>query len=193
MLPDFPETKRLFARAFQTYMRRKAREVSPYSMVQTHHLHEGRTMQIVRSDKSESESALVQMSSLIEFKLDEIEDLTLEKVVAKIDATVVDIVRQQVSLVRERLSTELPESQTVDGKGRKFDGEIVLQALDRMQMEFYPDGTPHEIFVDAPPEKIAAAMKEIENSPELKKRHEELVQKKREEWCAREADRKLVG
>jgi hypothetical protein len=174
-------------------MRRKAREMSPYGMVQIHYLHEGRTMRIVRSDKSESESGLVQMSSGIEFKVDELEELTLDKVVAKIDAMVVDMVRQQVSFVRERLSSELPESQSVDGKGKKLDGELILQALDRMQMEFYPDGTPHKIFLDAPPELIASAMQEIENSPELKKRHEQLIEKKREEWRAREADRKLVG
>ena len=55
MLPDFPETKILFSRFFQTYMRRKAREISPYGVVQTRYLHEGRAMKITRADQSESD------------------------------------------------------------------------------------------------------------------------------------------
>ena len=79
MLPDFPETKRLFSRFFRTYMRRKVREVSPYGAVQTRYLHEGRAMKITRADQSESTSGMEQLSVHLEIKFDEIENLTLQK------------------------------------------------------------------------------------------------------------------
>jgi hypothetical protein len=40
---------------------------------------------------------------------------------------------------------------------------------------------------------MAAVEQEFQNSPELQKRHEDLMARKWEEWRAREADRKLVG
>ena len=35
--------------------------------------------------------------------------------------------------------------------------------------------------------------KELESNPELKRKFDEMMEKKKEEWRAREADRKLVG
>jgi len=50
--------------------------------------------------------------------------------------------------------------------------------------------------VDGPlftPERMAAMDKELESNPELKRKFDEMMEKKKEEWRAREADRKLVG
>ena len=196
MLPDFPETKRLFSRFFRTYMRRKVREVSPYGAVQTRYLHEGRTMKITRADQSESTSGMEQLSVHLEIKFDEIESLTLQKAIEKHDAMIADMVQKQTHFVRERMSSEIPESQTLNAKGRKFDAQVVIEMLEKMQIDFYPDGTPHEIFVDGPlftPERMAAVDKEFESNPELKRKFDEMMEKKKEEWRAREADRKLVG
>ena len=196
MLPDFPDTKRLFSRFFQTYMRRKIREVSPFSAVQTRHLHEGRAMKITRADQSESTSGLQQLSAHIEVTFDEIKDLTLKKAIEKHDAMIADMVRKQTHFIRERMSSELPESQTLDARGRRFDAQVVLDMLEKMQFDFYPDGTPHEIYVDGAlftSERMAAVDKELESDPELKRKFDEMMEKKKEEWRAREADRKLVG
>lgn len=196
MLPDFPETKNLFSRFFRTYMRRKFREVSPFSVLQTRHLHEGRAMRIIRADQSESTSGMEQLSAHLEIKFDEIENLTLQKAIEKHDAMVVDLVRKQTHFIRERMTSEIPESQTLDAKGRKFDAQLLIEMLEKIQIEFYPDGRPHELFVDSSlftPERMAAVEKEIESNPELKRRFDEMMERKKEEWRAREADRKLVG
>lgn len=195
MLPDFPETKRLFNRFFRTYMRRRAREISPYGAVQTRHFHEGRAMKITRADQSVSTSGMEQLSVLFEIKYDEIENLTLQKAIEKHDAMIVEMVQKQINFIRERMSSEIPESQSLDAKGRRFDAQILIEILEKMQIDFYPDGTPHEIFLDPPPtpEVMAAVDKEFESKPELKMKFDKLMEKKKEEWHAREADRKLVG
>lgn len=196
MLPDFPETKRLFSRFFRTYMRQKIREVSPYGAVQMRYLHEGRAMKITRADLSESTSGMEQLSTHLEIKFDEIENLTLQKSIEKHDAIIADLVQKQTHFIRERLSSEIPETQTLDAKGRRFDAQVVIDMLEKMQIEFYPDGTPHKIFVDGPlftPERMAVVDKEFESNPELKRKYDEMMEKKKEEWRAREADRKLVG
>lgn len=196
MLPDFPETKRLFSRFFRAYVRRKVREISPYGAVQTRYYHEGRAMKVTRADQSESNSGMEELSAHLEVKFEEIENLTLQKAIEKHDAMIVDLVRKQTHFIRERMSSEIPESQTLNAKGRKFDAQIAIEMLEKMQIDFYPDGMPHEIFVDGPlftPESLASVEKEIESNPELKRRFEEMMTKKKEEWHAREADRKLVG
>ena len=91
-----------------------------------------------------------QLSAHLEIKFDEIEDLTLQKAIEKHDAMIADLVRKQTHFVRERMSKEIPESQTLNAKGRKIDAQLVFEMLEKIQIEFYPDGTPHEIFVDGP-------------------------------------------
>jgi hypothetical protein len=177
-------------------MRRRARELSPFGMVQTRYHHEGRGMKVKRADQSESDSKMVQLSTQMEIKFAEIENLTLEAAIQKYDEVILDIVRKQADFVRERLGSEIPASQTLDAKGRKFDAQMVLELLEKMQVEFYPDGTPQELYLDGPlftSDRMAAVQKELEDSPELQKKYEELIARKREEWRAREADRKLVG
>jgi len=153
-------------------------------------------MKITRADQSESTSGMERLSTHLEIKLDEIENLTLQKAIEKHDAMIADLVRKQTHFVRERISSELPESQSLDAKGRKFDAQVVVDMLEKMEIEFYPDGAPQELFLDGPlftAERMAAVEKEVESNPELKRKFEEIMAKKKEEWRAREADRKLVG
>jgi hypothetical protein len=196
MLPDFSETKRLFSRFFQTYARRKARAISPFADVQIRYLHEGRGMKVMRADQSESNTGTQQLSSMMEIRFDEIPDLTFEEVIAKYDEMILDIVRKQTGFAMERLNEDIPESQSVDAKGKKFDAEIILQMLETIQLEFYPDGRPQELHVVGAlfsPERLKTAHEEFQNNPELQKRYSDLIARKREEWRVREAGRKLVG
>lgn len=196
MLPDFSETKRLFGRFFQTYARRKARAISPFADVQTRYLYEGRGMKIVRADQSESATKTQQLSSMMEIKFEEIPDLTFDKALAKYDEMILEMVRKQTGLALERLSEDLPESQSVNARGKKLDAETILDILDTIQLEFYPDGRPHELHVIGGlfnPKRLQAIEAEFQNNQELQKRRDELIERKKEEWRAREANRKLVG
>ena len=127
MLPDFPETKRLFSRFFQTYMRRKIREISPFGMIQVRHYHEGRAMKVIRDDQSESQSVMQHLSTQLEIKLDEIGDLTLDKAIQKHDVMILEMVSKQANFIRERMSSEIPEGQSIDAKGGKLTAEVILE------------------------------------------------------------------
>ena len=150
----------------------------------------------MRADQSESNTGMQQLSSMMEIRFDEIPDLTFEKAIAKYDEMILDMVRKQTGFALERLSEDIPKSQSVDAKGKKLDAELVLQMLETIQLEFYPDGRPHELHVVGglfSPERLKAVDEEFQNNPELQERHNELIARKREEWRAREASRKLVG
>lgn len=150
----------------------------------------------MRADQSESNRGVQQLSSTMEIRFDEIPELTFEKAIAKYDEWILDMVRKQTGFAMERLSEDIPKSQSVDAKGKKLDAELILQMLETIQLEFYPDGRPHELHVVGglfSPERLKAVDEEFQNNPELQKRHDELIARKREEWRAREANRKLVG
>ena len=107
-----------------------------------------------------------------------------------------DMVRKQTGFALERMSEDIPKSQNVDAKGKKLDAELILKMLETIQLEFYPDGRPHALHVVGglfTPERLKAVDEEFQSNPELQKRRDELMARKREEWRAREADRKLVG
>lgn len=196
MLPDYSETKRLFGQFFQTYARRKARAISPFAAVQTCYLHEGRGMRVRRANESASNTEVQQLSSEMVMKFEEIPSMTFEKAVAKYDEMILDMVRKQTGFALERLNEDMPKSQSVDAKGKKLDAEIILEMLEAIQLEFYPDGSPHELHLVGglfTPERLHAVDEEFKSNPELQRRHDELMARKREEWRAREADRKLVG
>lgn len=150
----------------------------------------------MRADKSESNTKTQQLSSMMEIKFDEVPDLTFEKAIVKFDEMIFDMVRKQTGFAFERLSEDIPKSQSVDANGKKLDAEIILEMLETIQLEFYPDGRPHELHVIGglfTPERLKAVAEEFQSNPELQERHDELMARKREEWRAREADRKLVG
>ena len=132
----------------------------------------------------------------MQIRFDEIPDLTFEKAIAKYDEMILDMVRKQTGFTLERLNEDIPKSQTVDAKGKKLDADLMFQMLETIQLEFYADGRPHELHVLGGlfnPERLKAVEEEIQNNPELKKRWDELFARKKEEWRAREASRKLVG
>jgi hypothetical protein len=186
----------MFGRLFQTYARRKARAISPFAVVQTRYLHEGRGMKVIRADDSESDTEVQQLSSEMEIRFDEIPELTFDKAIAKFDEMILDMVRKQTGLTLDRLNQDIPPTQTVDAKGKKLDAEIILEMLETIQLEFYPDGRQQELHVVGAlftPERMKAVDEQFQNSPELQKRRDELIAKKKEEWRAREANRKLVG
>lgn len=196
MLPDFSETKRLFGRFLQKYIRQKARSISPFADVRMSYLHEGRGMKIIRADQSESNTEVQQLSSEMTVSSEEIPGLTLEKVLTKFDDMILDLVRKQTGLVLQQLSDELPASQIVDAKGRKLNAEIVLDMLETIQMDFLPNGCLHKLHLVGnlfTPEQFKIVDEQFQNSPDLQKRYNELIERKREEWCVREALRKLVG
>jgi phosphoglycolate phosphatase-like HAD superfamily hydrolase len=65
-----------------------------------------------------------------------------------------------------------------------------------MHINFKEDGTPEELKLVTGPgakERIKTLIEEYENSSELKEEYDRLMQKKKEEYDAREASRILVG
>ncbi len=83
----------------------------------------------------------------------------------------------------------------VEGKGQPLSFELILQTLENIEINFEKNGDP--IMPTMVVGKEAASrleeLQDTEEAAEFEKLKEELIIKKRREWRAREANRKLVG
>ena len=71
-----------------------------------------------------------------------------------------------------------------------FDRYLAL--IDRTELPFEPDGTPKMPSWEPPNPEVERRIASWLSDPALRTRLDELISRKREEWNARESDRKLV-
>lgn len=197
MLPDFPKEKELFVKFWTKYLSHKHQEhLGFFATIPAFAIHEGDRWKIERSDGTESEQQYQEMSSKFTINLDEVPDLTPEKLKAKLDAVAEDGARQMSQgIIRElQLATE-QVGNTVNAAGKPLTQELFLEMIEKIEIDFTPDGQwiPPSIVMHPDVWKAnEAKFKEWEKDKEFAERHMRIISRKREEWCAREALRKLV-
>ena len=197
MLPDFPNEKALLEKFLNDYLANKHREyLGFFATIPSFTIHEGDRWKIERSDGTESEQTYKEMSSGFTIDLNELPYLTAEKIRAKLDAMAEDAARQMSqSIFREIQQTSEQVGNTVNAKGGPLTKELILEMLEKTESDFTPDGQwiPSSIVMHPDVWKAnEAKFKEWDQDKEFTARHEEIINKKREAWRAREALRKLV-
>jgi hypothetical protein len=118
---------------------------------------------------------------------------------AKLDAKIEEIAQALISQSARAFYRKMDEScekagTAIDAGGKPFSPEMFLDAINTVEMDFGPDGKPTQSFIIHPDmlPLIKKVMEQIENEPELKRRHAEILERQREAWAARESNRKLV-
>lgn len=198
MLPDLPKLKRELQRIVDQYLQRQVRaRMGVFDEAPRHILHEGTRMRIVRADGTVEESSLKQATAEMAIKMEEIPTLSIEDRVVRLD----EIAEEMAKQISEHLFGTLNETlekagQVVDAKGKPFDAETLFGVLSSIQLNFDDSGQHHGLKLVVPPamaERVRAVFEQIDADPTLKRRHEELINRKFGEWRDREAARKLVG
>jgi hypothetical protein len=197
MLPDFPKEKALLQKFWNQYLAHKHKELlGIFATIPSFAIHEGDRWKLERSDGTESEQNYQEMSSGFTISLEEVPDLTPEKIKAKLDAAAEDGAQQMTqSIYKEIEEATRAVGNAVDGKGKPFSKELFLEMLEKIDMDFTPDGQLIPPTFVMPPNAVDAnktKFKEWDQDEEFNARHTELINKKREKWYAREALRKLV-
>jgi len=85
---------------------------------------------------------------------------------------------------------------SVNAGGKPLDPALINEALSRLWIDFNEDGSPRLPTIVVSPEmaaRIAEKLPEWERDPKVRAEQRAIIDKKREEWRAREANRKLVG
>ena len=198
MIPDFPVLKEELNRAITRFMRERFKfHQGPLSDVPQGRVFEGRRNVIVRQDGSVDETKMREVSAATRIAADEMRELHLPKLLEKLDAAAQEMAATQARHFYEMMSEGVQKvGNTVDGGGQRFSAELFLEAIEKIWIEFNADGSPQMPTVHISPNQaddVKRMIERHENEPALKKRFDAIMMKKREEWRAREADRKLVG
>ena len=156
---------------------------------------EGCSQQLTRSDQSVDETEFTRAFGEFQIRNDEMDSLTPMDVIQRVDAAA-----QQMRDQIERMFFKTVDDTTkktgnvLNAKG-PVTPERVMEMLNMLQIDFRRDGKFNYSIVCGPEmfQQIQKAFADIESDPALGEQLEAIIARKREEWNAREAARKLVG
>lgn len=194
MLPDFPEEKQKLLNLWTDYLDRKTNQLlGPFSMAVHFMHHEGNRWQIEQTDGSISEFEYNAVQGEFSVSGDEAPTLTPEKIIEKLD-TIADQMASQMT--REMFATFAKAADeagnSINAAGQTLTKDMFLEMISRIDIDFDKDGKPIMPTVFVPPGFDKSVLDEWNNDPDLGKKHEEIMNRKRDEWNEREACRKLV-
>jgi hypothetical protein len=198
MLPDYPKVKGLIAEAFRQLINNlHNQKLGIFSSLKATTLHEGSTTHTYRPDGtfSETEMKHVEATAQLEHDIKQLETLEVKDIFKLAEKLADGIAREKHKLFIQRLDEACQESGNVMS-GKKPLVEQVLEGFEKILLEFEPDGKLSKDFMFychpqmAP--KLAEAHRQIESDPQLKKRLNAIMERKRQEWRDREAARNLA-
>jgi hypothetical protein len=198
MLPDFVRVKerrlRWFRRAVTRFMEQQAWMMKKMRTVRQH---EGQQLQY---ETVEGDRDIVaydnKLSSSLKIQMDELATLGPVGYLKKAHKMASEFAEQAKRYFYGQVEHYSKEAGTaVHAGGRPFDALMLLDGLEKMDLDFDENGQPElPTFVMNPSLSGAFAkkMQEAEKSPEFRRRWDEVMTRKLVEWRDREADRKLV-
>ena len=198
MLPDYPKIKERLLKIYSTQMKETSWKSYLLSKINRIVLHEGDRIGIVREDGSNSEIKMEKQEVHIRIPVEYITAGNHKKI-SEIVAVAAEEMRKKIT---QNIYTSISDAadsvgNTINAKGMALNPDHIYELFDKVQLDFDKNGNIKEGFeFHIHPDTIEAVKRvsqEIESDPIQKKRFDELIARKREEWRVRESNRKLVG
>lgn len=198
MLPDFVVLKKEIDDVLTLFMRKRFKfHCTGIQDIPREQLFEGAGMAVQRATGDLDESKFIENKIEFSISYDEVPTLSLNEVLQKLDKAAKEMADQAQKYFYLKINQDLDRlGRTVDRKGKPFTAETILEALQSINIEFDANGKHHDLELHTSPQLEKAVKKsfaDLETDPVLKKRYEDLMMQKREEYRVREASRRLVG
>jgi hypothetical protein len=198
LLPDYPNLKSDLAAHLHRFLRmRHDLYLGPLSRIARITFREGQTYSLTRSSGEEEPGEFKEAAASITIKDAEVPSMTLESLLLRFDNAAQDMARQQAKGVYGSIAKATEKAGNVfDAGGQKLTAEMILEVLSKIQIDFNRDGSPRMPEMHIHPnlsDAVRLAGAELERNPALKRQLRQLLEEKKEEWRAREANRRLVG
>ena len=196
MFPDFPNIKEEIKRNFDDYLRRQSNLDPLIAPITQIFIHEGDRLVFHTVDGDRKETPFNEIQSKFTVPNEKIINEGPKALVSVANEVSGDIQKQLGRNIITKLEEITKETgNIVDAKGAKLSPDYILQVLEKMQIDFDDDGNPcmPTMFVGQElAKKIQERLPEWETDIEHKRKFDELMKKKKEEWNDRESNRKLV-
>ena len=193
MFPDFLKTKERLQKMLD-YERKKAQlqHMGPFAEIPQSNIIEGNKVIFIDEDGSCEEVTMERTKVKVEIKLDEIEEMTHERVLDKINTMARDMAKKLSKSAYELISEAAEEAGNVTSSdGEPLSVDLLLEVIEKMDLSFDEEG--HSGLTFAANSEISPSFDKIISQLEADPRYQKLMERKREEWYAREGHRKLVG
>jgi hypothetical protein len=193
MLPDFPTVRKRVEEVLNRIFEEQVVEEQRTKIAKPYVLKEGSRAELRRSDGSIERVQMQQMRSKFTLDRRAVEDQGMKAVVEALCRTAADMAEQQMRLLFKRIEETATEAgMTYDASGQPLSMGVFLKGLEKLEIDFTPDGRPQFPTVYAGKtafQKLATLKISDEEGEEFKS----FIERKRLEWRDREGRRKLVG
>jgi hypothetical protein len=196
MLPRIAKLDKEFYDAIRAYIQARSRSRGILSEISSHVIHEGTSNSISRGPSENEPTKMFEAGAETQFHFDDIESVDENYIVNKADELADQFERQFSTHLFETMDDVTKKTGLrYDGGGRPLTNDALIEALSGMNMEFDESGKPAISIVAAP--AMAATFQrleaEMEENPVLRKRWDDMIEKKRDEFRTREINRNLAG
>jgi len=199
MLPDFPNVKKsILKKLIIPYVKtRRASYLGVLNQMHGRTIHEGNNSLMIRSDGSEDIMNPKTMSGSYSYNNSNIKNMTPEDVFKKMDNMAEEFSIKMSDNVIDKVGTACEETGNVlNLNNQKFSVIHFFELLEKIEIDFDDDNNPiwpsFLIGKNVDPVIITKELEKIQNDKTLRKRFDEIMNKKREEYNARESNRELV-
>ena len=196
MLETIPKLEEEFSRLASRFIENAIRARAPaFRQISRHRVWEGRQSTIVRPNGDEDDTEFHEFSTESEISVDTILYSSLDEILQCFMPVAKAMARDHEKMLFETINQVTARTGNVVHGGQGLSYDKILEALETIQIDFDADGNPMMPTIIVGP-AMEAKMRELINDPtgkDFQKRQADIIDKKRLEWCAREASRTLVG
>jgi hypothetical protein len=168
-----------------------------FAEIPRHRVFEGDQLTMNRADGSGDSDPFFEAQSDITIPFDEMVTLELPAVLERFEKTAQDLLSQRAKHFFATISAGADKvGNTIDAKGQKLTASLYLDMIDKIWLDFEPDGSPKLPTMVIHPDLRQRAQDistELQTNPDYRDRFAKIIERKREEWRAREANRELAG
>lgn len=197
-LPKYREAKLIIEKQLAEYFERASRkELAPFNESPRITQHEGKTLKHNTLDKSRKQKVMKYQATSVEYRIEwaKVPDMTPEDVLAMLDEKAKIMGSEMAKYHFKVLDETVREAgNVVNAKGQKPSVDLFLETLEKISISFDKDGNPKMPTLVISPKQADDWKKVMDDSktPEVDARFKRIMEKKKEEYDAEQASRKLV-
>ena len=197
MLPDFPYLKKRLLSLLTARMKSVYRvHGMPFANLPFAHIQEGNCVKMIRADGSEETIEMKHHRVTVRLLTDELENLSAEDIHRKFDQAAEEMARKTFQTFLQSLDKAVSEV----GNVVRLEGRPTIEDLFRLyetvDIDFDEEGHPILPTIMCGKEMhehVQNLLPQVESDLEVRRKFDNMLAKKQEEWRDREASRRLVG
>lgn len=196
MLPRIASLDSEFNDALTSYVRQRSRRDGVIREIRGHVIHEGAASAIQRSPTDSEKTKMVAAQAETTMRFDEIESVDVNYIIRKANEIAEQFGRQfSQNLFQTMDEATAKTGQQVDARGSPLTNELIMEMLSKMPIDF--EKSPHgDLTIVTAPQMVPrfqALERELNENPKLRKKMDDLMEKKRNDFREREINRNLAG